>query len=614
MVCVMVATVSAAATRFRVLSTRLLSRIGFRDSGFLLLVAVLIGIITAAAAVGFHELINAIRDGIYAHMGLWLYGRGLPLLVAWPALGGVLVGVISQKIVRTKEGHGVVDVMESVIRSSGFIKPASAIEKIITSAITIGTGGSVGAEGPIVQIGAAIASGVGQLFGLARQSMPIVIACGTAAGISAIFNSPIGGLLFTLEVILQDFSIRSITPVVIASVIANVTTQAIFRHINEAGFRAIFHLPPMDITVTWPQLANFVLLGIFCGIIAVVFAKLPVSRTILPGIGGATVGILGIIYVVVLGRMMMGRPKPIEFGQYPMPAFFGDGYGAIQQMLVSGFYAQTGITFTLLILASLLILKLFATCATISSGGGGGIIAPALFLGATAGGLLGLILRTTHLFVALQPEIYALVGMSAVLAAIVHAPLASILILLELTRNNDLVLPAMLASIVATAVARSLHPDSIYTMALRQRGVRLGATGDMVMLRRITVEQVGLEPAAVIQETDPFQRVLDLTGSLGVQNFVVINEKGLYLGMVVAEDINLALIDRDAVPLLLVAELMRREIPFVRTSDDLATVLDVFSRHAATHLPVCLPNSPGKIIGLISQAGLMRKYQSGLAT
>jgi CBS domain-containing protein len=118
----------------------------------------------------------------------------------------------------------------------------------------------------------------------------------------------------------------------------------------------------------------------------------------------------------------------------------------------------------------------------------------------------------------------------------------------------------------------------------------------------------------VIQETDPFQRVLDLTGSLGVQNFVVINEKGLYLGMVVAEDINLALIDRDAVPLLLVAELMRREIPFVRTSDDLATVLDVFSRHAATHLPVCLPNSPGKIIGLISQAGLMRKYQSGLAT
>ena len=182
-----------------------------------------------------------------------------------------------------------------------------------------------------------------------------------------------------------------------------------------------------------------------------------------------------------------------------------------------------------------------------------------------------------------------------------------------MTRDNDLVLPAMLASIVATGVARRFNPDSVYTLGLRQRGIRLGATGDMMVLRRITVEQVGLEPAAVIQESDPFQRVLDLTASLGAQNFVVIDSKGVYMGMVVADDINMALIDRDAVPLLLVVELMRREIPFVRTSDDLATVLDVFSRHSVNYLPVCLPSSPGKIIGLISQAGLMRKYQSGIA-
>jgi CIC family chloride channel protein len=261
----------------------------------------------------------------------------------------------------------------------------------------------------------------------------------------------------------------------------------------------------------------------------------------------------------------------------------------------------------------LAISTLLATCATICSGGGGGVIAPALFLGATVGGLLGIGLRTTHVFGGLQPQVYALVGMAGVLAAVVHAPLAAILILLELTRDNDLVLPAMLASIVATGVARRFNPDSIYTMGLRQRGIRLGATGDMMVLRRITVEQVGLEPAAVIQEADPFQRVLDLTSTLGAHNFVVIDAKGLYVGMVVADDINMALIDRDAVPLLLVAELMRRDIPFVRTSDDLATVLEVFSSHAVNYLPVCLPSSPGKIIGLISQAGLMRKYQSGLA-
>jgi CIC family chloride channel protein len=628
MVCAMVVPVTAAATRFRISVTRLLARIGFRDSGFLLIVSVIIGVVTAAAAVGFHLLIHAIRDRLYADVGEHvLYGQGIVLLIVWPAVGGLVVGLITQKIVHAAEGHGVIDVMESVIRSSGFIKPSSAIEKILTSAITIGSGGSTGAEGPIVQIGAAIASGVGEFFGLARQSMPIVIACGTAAGISAIFNAPIGGLLFTLEVILQDFSIRSITPVVIASVIANVATQMIFRHIHpgSGGFDAIFHLnQQVTVAVGWPQLANFAVLGILCGLTAVAlielmnwgehwFARLPVPRWTRPGVGGCMVGIGGLIYVVVFGRLLLHQHKPIDFGDYPMPAFFGDGYGAIQQFLVGDFYISHTLWYIVLILAALLVAKLLATTATVCSGGGGGVIAPALFLGATVGGFLGIILRTTHVFGGLQPQVYALVGMAGVLAAVIHAPLAAILILLELTHDNDLVLPAMLASIVATGVARRFNPDSVYTLGLRQRGIRLGATGDMMVLRRITVEQVGLEPAAVIQETDPFQRVLDLTASLGAQNFVVIDEKGVYLGMVVADDINMALIDRDAVPLLLVAELMRRDIPFVRTSDDLATVLDVFSRNSVSYLPVCLPNAPGKIIGLISQAGLMRKYQSGLA-
>ena len=556
-----------------------------------------------------------------------LYGWGLPLLIIFPAAGGLLVGIISQKIMHAKAGHGVVDVMESVIRSSGFVKPRSAIEQIITSAITIGSGGSTGAEGPIIQIGAGIASGVGSVFGLARQSMPIIVACGTAAGVSAIFNSPIGGLLFTLEVILQDFSVRSITPVVIASVIANVTTQAIFRNVmhRTGGFEAIFTLPPgMPISVTWPQLANFVILGLVCGLIAVglirlmgwsehFFARMRVSRTLRPGVGGLMLGVLGVGYVLLFGRLLMHVQKPIPAIDYPMPAFFSDGYGAIQQVLTGDFYTAWPMWYVAVLLATLVVIKMVATCMTVCSGGGGGVIAPALFLGATAGGLLGVGLRSSHMFPTLQPQVYALVGMAGVLAAVVHAPLASILILLELTRDNDLVLPAMLASIVATGFARSLYPDSVYTLGLRQRGVKLGATGDMMVLRRTTVEQVSLEPAAILQEIDPFQRVLDLTASLGAQNFVVIDSKGAYIGMVVSNDINMALLDRDAVPLLLVAELMRREIPFVRTSDDLATVLDVFSRFDVSHLPVCLPNAPGKIIGLISRAGLMRQYQSGLA-
>jgi len=199
-----------------------------------------------------------------------------------------------------------------------------------------------------------------------------------------------------------------------------------------------------------------------------------------------------------------------------------------------------------------------------------------------------------------------------VLAAVVHAPLAAILILIEVTAADQIALPAMLASVIATGIARRIMPDSIYTLALRERGVSVGGHGEHVLLRRMNVEQVALEPAAVVQPSDPFQRVLDLMTQMSVSNFVVIDRQGHYIGMLTEDDINVALMQREAVPLLLVGELMRVDIPFVRNSDDLATVLDVFSRHDIDHLPVCLEQSPGKVIGLISRAGLMRRYQDGL--
>src|SRR5207249_5386250 len=248
---------------------RALASIGFRDDAFLLLVAAAVGVVTAAAAVGFHELIVLISETLYRRIDPdFLYGPAVILLIIWPALGGLFVGVVSNYIFPAREGQSVIDVMESVMKSSGFIKPVTAIEKIITSSVTIGTGGSGGAEGPILQIGAAIASGIGQMFRLARPQMPLIIGCGTAAGISAIFNSPMGGLLFTLEVILLDFSIRKVTPVIIASVVANVTTQGIYRQMGKPAL-AIFNVPKVQFFFTWTQMPNFILLGIICGIVAV---------------------------------------------------------------------------------------------------------------------------------------------------------------------------------------------------------------------------------------------------------------------------------------------------------------------------------------------------------
>jgi CIC family chloride channel protein len=615
---------SAPGGRLRVLIQTRLGKLGFGDEAFLLLMAVVIGTVTGVAAVGFHELTNLIRDLLYKRPNEepFLYGHGMWLLVLLPAAGGLAVGLISKYVFRAREGHGVVDVMESVVRTSGFQRPAIAIEKTLTSALTIGSGGSAGAEGPIVQIGAAIASGVGQLFRTARSSMPVLTGCGTAAGISAIFNAPFGGVLFTLEVILQDFSIRSFTPVVLASVIAQVTTQGLFQLTHHAEeYRAIFQVPggllvAGNVTLTWAQVGNFVLLGVVCGMVGAgfirlmnraehLFAKLSFPRFARPALGGAVLGLMGVAYLLV------NRYKPFAYDVYPMPAFFGDGYGVIQRLLARDYYLNMrgGVVLLLVILCAA---KMLGTSITLGSGGSGGIIAPALFIGATAGAVVGHLLQATGWFPGLQPPLYALVGMGAVLASVVHAPMASILICFELTRDDQVMLPAMLGCIVAVAVSRVIQPDSIYTQSLRTRGVQMGTAGDYVLLRRITVEQVPLDPVSVVGEADPVQHLLDLSALTSTYEFVVNDALGRYEGMVLSPQLGPVLLDREAVPVLVVRDVMRSDVSPVRTTDDLAAVFDAFSQHDVSHLPVCVPHNTDHVIGLISRAAVIKRYQEAL--
>ena len=630
----MLAPLLSLGLRTRLLVTRALARLGFSEGMFLVPLALLIGIVTAGAAVAFHELIEYLRELLY-HERLegFLYGKGVFLLILFPALGGLAVGLFSTFVMRSREGHGVVDVMELVTRGGGgrWLRPLTAVEKILTSAVTIGTGGSAGAEGPIVQIGASIASGVGQLFQVARPYVPVLIGCGTAAGISAIFNSPIGGVLFTLEVILLDFSIRAFTPVVIASVVANVTTQAIFRVIDpETAHRAIFFFPTYASSgpdlFNFKSLPNFFVLGLACGLVGVAltrmmywsegaFHRLPVPRWLRPGIGGALLGVLGVGYVVGFGWWMLGKPKPFDFFDYPMPAFYGDGYGVVEQLLGTWFYGDLPAGQLSLLLAALIAIKVVATCFTLSSGGSGGIIAPSLFLGAVGGSLVGVTLQRFGLDAGVEVGFYALIGMGAVLAAVVHAPLAAILIVFEVTgQSRNVILPAMLACVVATGAARLIFRDSVYTLTLRRRGVKVGSGSDLSLLRRLTVEQVGLEPVNAVRLDAPFEAVLDAARQDGAgDDFVVVDRDGGYAGMVVAADVKTALLQRDAVPLLLVGEVVRPDLPPVKSTDDLATVLEAFTRHDISRLPVCLPSNATRIIGLVSRGALMRRYHEALS-
>jgi CIC family chloride channel protein len=212
----------------------------------------------------------------------------------------------------------------------------------------------------------------------------------------------------------------------------------------------------------------------------------------------------------------------------------------------------------------------------------------------------------------LGPHAYALVGMGSVLGAVVHAPLASVLILSEVTRDYQIVLPAMLSAILATTTAQLIFRDSIYTVSLRQRGVRLGTSADVRLLQRLSVEEVALEPAVTVRAGEGMQGVLDLLRETGATDFVVVDGQGGYVGMLLGDDIKTALFDREAVPLLLVGELLRPEVPLVRTDEDLAAVMDTFSKHDLGRLPVTVTGGSGRVIGLISRAGLMKRYQAAL--
>jgi CIC family chloride channel protein len=610
---------------------------GFGEGAMLVPMAVVIGVVTAAAAVGFHELIVFIREHLYRldRYGAdpnFLFGRGLGLLILLPALGGLAVGCFSTYVMRAREGHGIVDVLESVTRGGGGnIRPLVALEKIFTAALTIGSGGSAGAEGPIVQIGAAIASGVGRAFQVARPHYPVLIGCGSAAGISAIFNSPIGGVLFTLEVILLDFSVRTFTPVVVASVIANVATQGIFHRLDpHAAQYSIFVLPAWvtheTVQVSWGGMANFFLLGGLCGGVGAAltrlmyraedsFARLKLPRAIKPAAGGAAVGALGVLYVVVFGWGLLGRVKPVGFNYYPMPAFYGDGYGVVQRLLDGDFYGQYfEFRNLVLLLAFLVLVKIAATCLTLGSGGSGGVIAPSLFLGATTGALFGVVFQKAGVGAGVGAPFYALIGMGAVLAAVVHAPLAAILILFDVSQTPATILPAMLASVVAAGSAKLMFPDSIYSLSLRRRGVRVGTGSDLTLLRRLTVEQVELEPVVSISVESSLERLLQLTGETGASDVVALNPDGTYAGMVSSDDMRTALWQREAIPLLTAGELVRSEVPVVRSTDDLATVLATFSGYDVARLPVCVPARTDRIVGLVSRSALMRRYHRALTS
>ncbi|MEL6499530.1 MAG: chloride channel protein [Planctomycetota bacterium] len=570
-----------------------------------------IGALTGVAAVGFAHVLHKLE-----HFVQHSQAQSLWAVVFWPVVGMGITGVLVRLFASEAKGHGVPQVMKALIKNNGVIRWPIGATKTVASILTVGTGGSAGTEGPIVQIGATAGSVIGQALRIGRENMSTLVGCGAAAGIASIFNAPIAGVFFVIEILLKDFSVKAISPILVASVFSAATTQAILGE-NEALFANPDQLFGYSFSVV--ELPSYVVLGLICGTVAVLFNKLlhwgedaydawKIPVLLKPITGALGLGLLGIAFVVAI--------ESIEPGATSVPAFFGGGYEPITTLLTpSAYIGGELLASSVGLLAWLVGLKMVATTLTLASGGSGGVFAPSLFLGATTGAAFGLLLERLGLLPeGGSPAAYALVGMAAVVAGSTHATLTAILILFELTRDVYVLLPIMLAATVATIFASVIERDSIYTFKLRRAGVLLGAARDIVLLRRIPVTSVPIEPLPdeAVFPSDPLAKLITLHAHHNVPDFAVTDADGVYLGMITGRDLRTALIDREAIPLLLVAELLRTDLPTLTPDESLDTVVDKMSETDISSLCLITGGSTPRPIGLITRTRVMARYRQAL--
>ncbi len=624
---------------------RAISKAWTHPDRLLTTLAIIIGCVTGFGAVAFSRLVSFMEEFYYDDLG----GQILPsmpwLLLLLPMSGAILVGLITYFFAPEAEGHGVPEVMDAMIRKGGRIRPRVAGAKAVASALTIGSGGSAGTEGPIIQIGAAIGSGFGQWLRVSLADIRVLIGCGAASGIASIFNAPIAGVLFAVEVLLRDVSLRSFLPIIMSAVLSSTITQAI------GGNEPIFPIPTMltgttsspIYVFTVQEFGNYAVLGLVCGLVAVafmkalylsedLFRKLPVHRIIRPVIGAAMLALLALGVNALLDEPVSAPPSPLatESATHHPPPIMGNGYPIIRRTLEKEEYPHASeevvgsatpaagpprhsADWTIGMLLVLLVAKVLATCFTLGSGGSGGVFAPSLFVGATTGGAFGLFVQQLGIFEGITPGAYALVGMAAVVAASIHAPLTATLMLFELTHDYKVIIPIMLAGVIGLAVSTRIDAASIYTLKLLRRGVRL-SSGDSRILQRIPVREIPRISAPLVSPLDPVDKLVNIMRTTTAHDFVVVDEKGRIVGMVLGDDLRTMLLEAEAMPLLTVSDIVRHEVPTVNLDETLDVVLNRFAGKPMHALPVVDPESPDTVTELITRAAVMNRYNQVLAT
>jgi CIC family chloride channel protein len=560
------------------------------DRTFILFVAFLVGIFGGLAAivlkVAIHFISTALTSRVNISVGNYVY-------IILPAIGVVL----SALFVKDNISHGVTRVLYAISQNKSRLKRHNIWTSVVASSVTIGFGGSVGAEGPIVFTGAAIGSNIGQLFRMSPRTLMILVGCGAAAGIAGIFKAPIAGMLFTLEVLMLDLTAVSVMPLLIASI-----TSATMAYMYTGYDFEFFFIQSEEFYMA--KIPYVVLLGVFCGLVSLYFTramnmmenffhrfKNPWTKTL--------------IGCLILSALV-----------FIFPPLYGEGYGSIIGLLngdpssiVNGslFYGDRNqVWFIILFIALIILTKAFATSATNGAGGVGGTFAPSLYVGCMAGFLFAYVANLIGFDTALSTKNFALIGMAGVMSGVMHAPLMAIFLTAELTGGYDLFLPLLIVSTISYGTIKIFEPYSIYTMRLAKRGELLTHEKDKAVLTLLKMDSV-IERDFL--EVRPEMSLKDMVDTISRSNrnlFPVVDDGGRLLGVVLLDDIRNIMFRPDLYRKMYVNKFMAIPPAKIEVGESMDKVMKIFDDTGAWNLPVV---ENGRYIGFVSKSKIFNSYR-----
>lgn len=564
-----------------------LQKLNMSQKTFLIFLAVLVGAIGGGLAVLFRILTDFFGTLILGRGG-GLFEMISPLAVPLiPMVGGLLVGLIIHFGDHRASGHGIPEAIQAVALRGGRMKGQTILSEGLASIITIASGGSVGRVGPVVEIGAGVGSLIGQYFDEPDQTVKLLLGCGAGAAIAAIFNAPIAGVFFALEIILGEFTTGNFSMLVIAAVSGDLVARTVF---GDRPALLIGHFHAYNST----ELIAFIGLGFLAAVMGTVFIQLLYFMEdlfkrikILPGwlrpaLGGFLVGLIGLL----------------------VPQVFGSGFDVIHQILDGSYGVQ--------LLLIILIFKLLATTISLGSGMSGGIFAPTLLMGASLGGLYGLIIGSIFQnWVVGHLATYILVGMATMIACVNNAPITAVMMLFEMTRNYDIFLPVLATSVFANLIARMLIKDNIHTKKLRRRGLIIHEGHDMSQLMQIQVNRVMDRKIPVVREDDSVTVFIEKIMETRRNGLPVVNVAGEMVGMITQHDIYRS-DKRGDQALTKIKDLMTSSIKVVSADETLDQVLLYLMEYNISQMPVVDRQHPKIVLGLIYRKDIISFYQKNL--